>query len=262
MNFLKFLLTKAFWMNVLIAMGVVLIGYFVLYFYLDGFTRHDEKVKVPNVVGEKVEDLDDLLEKKGFRYQLLDSIFDRSKPKGIIVEQKPISDAWVKEGRKIYITINARSNKKIKLNLDNIIQSSVRGAIDNLSSVDVEIKSIEYKSYVYNDIVLAVKSASGRELKNNSVIDAGSKIILVVGQTGLIKSEVPDFTGKSILDAKKEVFSANFNAIVLSHGDNSCTGDLDSTNAIIVNQVPAAFEKAAVGSDVTLYYSCDPALKP
>ena len=262
MAFLKFLISKQFLINLLIAIVLVVIGYFILDSYMGNYTRHDEKVRVPRVIGENVEDLPNLLEKKGFRFALLDSVWDRTKPKGMVMEQKPIPNELVKEGRKIYITINARSTKKIKLNLDNILQSSVRGAIDNLSSVDIEIKGIEYESYAYSDIVLRITNESGREIKNNSIITAGSKIILVVGQTGLMKVEVPDLIGKSIIDAKNDVFSANLNAVVMAFENKSCTGKLDSTFAFIVKQEPMPNEKALSGSDVTLYYSCDSLLIP
>ena len=115
MKFIKFFFSKAFFINLLIALLLLVIGLFILDNYLDGLTKHGEKVAVPNVVNKKITDIDTNLVNKGFRYEIMDSVWERKLPKGIVVDQKPEPGDSVKDGRKIYLTINARSDKMIKL---------------------------------------------------------------------------------------------------------------------------------------------------
>ena len=92
----------------LIAAGLI----FFVISYLGNFTHHGEKLPVPNVIGKKVEDLDALITEEGFEYIINDSVFDNKKPKGIVIDQSPSPESFVKDGRTMYITINARTKKK------------------------------------------------------------------------------------------------------------------------------------------------------
>lgn len=257
MSFIKFVFSRSFVINLSIAIILLIIGYFVLDNYLTSYTRTGEEVPVPDVTNNHIEKLPELLEKNGFRYELLDSIWDRNQKKGIVTEQRPKPGQLVKPGRKIYITFNARSNKKIKLYLENVLGVTVRAAMDNLHSMDVLVDSIEYKDYQFDDIVLGIKNHRGKSLNNDDMIQAGSKLILLVGQTGQSSIKVPKVVGKTLQEAKNEVIANNLNVSVSAMPYGNCGEKVDSTKAIIKKQNPEAYEEIKTGSSVIIFYDCD-----
>ena len=140
MKFIKFLFSKVFFINLIIACILLIASLFILNRYLNKITKHGEKVVVPNVINKKISDLDDNLLNKGFRYQIMDSVWERKLPKGIIRDQKPAPGDSVKEGRKIYLTINARSDEMIPLSIGRFVNgtSTAREALVYISSIDIE----------------------------------------------------------------------------------------------------------------------------
>jgi len=257
MGFIKFIFSRAFVINVSIAFVLLIIGYFALDNYLTGYTRHGEEIPVPDVTQSHIDHLPELLEKNGFRFELMDSIWDRGQKKGVVTEQRPRPGQLVKPGRKIYITFNARSDKKIKLYLENVLNGTVRAAMDNLQSMDVVADSIEYKVHQFDGIVLGIKNYRGNELKNNEVITAGSKLILIVGKAGNTTTTVPKVVGKSLHEAKSEILANNLNVSVSGGRLHICGDKVDSTKAIIVRQNPKAFAEIKTGGSVTIFYDCD-----
>ena len=197
------------------------------------------------------------LEKKGFRYELMDSIWHRNVKKGEVTEQRPKSGQLVKPGRKVYVTFRARSNKEIKLHLDNVINVGVRAAMDNLQSMDVVVDSLEYKDHQFDGIVLGIHNIRGKNLKNNETITAGAKLILVVGKTGQSSVKVPEVIGKTLNEAKKEIIANNLNVSAAGIQFNNCGDKVDGTKAIIKRQDPRAFDEIRSGGRVTLLYDCD-----
>ncbi|MFT6716240.1 MAG: beta-lactam-binding protein with PASTA domain [Saprospiraceae bacterium] len=261
MGFIKFIFSKSFVFNLVIATVLLVVGYFLLDNFLSSYTRKGEELPVPDVTSVHIDELPELLEKNGFRFELLDSIWDRTKHKGTVTEQRPKAGQLVKPGRKVYITFYARSNKKIKLYLENILGGTVRAAMDNLQSMDVLVDSIEYKDFQYDDIVLGIKNSKGKKLKNDEIIDAGAKLILLVGQTGRTTVKVPKVIGKTLHEAKNEIIANNLNVSVAGMPYHTCGDKIDSTVAIIKRQTPGPFKEIKTGSSVTLFYDCD-TIKP
>ena len=257
MGLLKFLLSKQFWISLVIAIILLFVGYYFLNNFLKDFTRKGQHVVVPNVKKMSIKKMPEVLEKNGFQYVVLDSIYNRNLTGGEIVSQKPEAGSEVKEGRKIYLTIVARSAKKIKISLNNVLEGRVRAAMDNLGSMDVVVDSIEFKDYQYNDFVLQVKTYGGKVLKNNEQINAGSRLILVVGRTGNTKVKVPSVVGKTLKEAMYEIMSLNLRGSPAPLENDNCDSRLDSSKAIIIKQVPRAFEELKSGSNVSLFFQCD-----
>ena len=80
---------------------------------MDFYTKHDKYTQVPNLNGIHVNSLDSIMDKYNLRYTIIDSIFDKSKRRGIVVNQDPEPNNSVKENRKIYLTINFLKNRKV-----------------------------------------------------------------------------------------------------------------------------------------------------
>ena len=257
MNLFRFLFSRSFWVSVIVAIILLVGAYLYLMNYLQEYTRKDQLVVVPEVKNTPIEQLPEVLEKNGFRFEILDSIYDRTLKKGIVVGQKPKAGTEVKEGRKIYLTITARSAKKIKIYLENIIHTQPRAALDYMGSMDVLVDSIEFKDYQYDNMVLGVKNYQGQLLENNQFIKAGSRLILIVGKTGDSKIKTPDVIGKTLKEAMYELLSAKLNPSPAASTDYTCGSSFDSTKAKVVRQKPLAHESVKVGSSISLFYQCD-----
>jgi beta-lactam-binding protein with PASTA domain len=263
MKFIKFLFSKVFFLNLFIALILLIVGLFVLDKYLDGITKHGEQVIVPNVINKKISDLDDHLLNKGFRYQIMDSVWERKLPKGIIVDHKPAPGDSVKEGRKIYLTINARSDEMIKLSIGNIVNgtSTAREALEYISSIDIEHDSTILVPHDYDDIVIGFKDTKGKDLKDGDKLKAGSKIWLIVGHDRGEKIRTPKVLGLPLKEAVKALKKKLLNVSVMETSDGACVDGIDSSIARITLQRPACGDDIKIGKEVSIFYSCDTTLK-
>ena len=255
MGIIKFFFSRTFVVSAVSA-GVLCVGlYFVVDSFLTDYTRRGQTVEIPKVVGSHVNELPELLEKKGFRYEILDSIYDRHQVQGTVIEQNPSIGQQVKEGRKVYIKIIARSRKKIKLHTTNVIGGGPRIAMEILESMDVVIDTIILKEHHFPGIVLAVKNSSGKEITNDEMVYAGSKLTLVVSKTGTEDIVVPRLSGLTIKEARKQLLLLNLQPSV-SVIESNCQEKIDSSVVKIQYSKPGFQESVKSGSKVSVFFKC------
>ena len=85
------------------------------YFGLDTYTRHGDKIIVPDVLGSKPFEAEAKLSEMELRMKIIDTVYlDKMKP-GVIVEQLPAANEDVKSGRMVYVTVNAMSRPRISM---------------------------------------------------------------------------------------------------------------------------------------------------
>lgn len=163
----------------LIAMVVVVILLLVstwvgLYFY----TRHGESISVPNLEGKQVNDAQYILNRADLQLVVSDSGYNKKMPPGCVLSQYPAAGSHVKEGRVIYVVINATSSPTIPLP-DIADNSSLREAEVKLKIMGFKLGTVEYvdgeKDWVYS-----VK-AGGKNVFAGDRISINIPIILVVG---------------------------------------------------------------------------------
>jgi beta-lactam-binding protein with PASTA domain len=262
MKLIKFLFSKVFILNLIIALILLIIGLFILDNYLDKITKHGEKIVVPNLKNKNVTELDSNFTSKDFRYEIMDSVWERKRPKGIITDHKPSPGDSVKKGRKIYLTINARSDKMITLSIGNIINgtSTTNGAMEYLSSIDVDHDSTIFVPHDWNDIVLGMRDIKGKKLKDGDRVKAGSKVRLVVGHVGGEKIRTPKVLGLPLKDAVRILRKKLLNVSSVELGDGACFNGIDSSLAKITLQRPACGSEIKIGKEVSIFYSCDTTL--
>ncbi|MCX6181176.1 MAG: PASTA domain-containing protein [Bacteroidetes bacterium] len=259
MSFFKFIFSKVFFLNLLIALLITAGLLYVVVSYLDNFTHHGEQILVPNVLGKKTEELDTALVEKGFEYVIIDSIFDRKRPKGVVVDQSPSPDYFVKEGRKLYLTINARTTKKITIKED-MTDLSMKDAMDRLQSygvkVDIMMKNSTPAGVVLNVLYQGVKVIPGKTLIND-----GDVVKIVVSSGGNSTAFLSPYIGMSLKDAMAQVQGSALLPVPRALGKVMCKTEADSMSAIVVRQTPEYEQglKMKVGAPVMLFFSCDTA---
>lgn len=152
---------------------------FVFYIYLPFTTNHGESMTVPNLEGIHLDDLEEFLEERDLRYEVEpDSGYSAKFPPLAVLKQFPLANAKVKEGRKIYITLNASKPPVVKM--PSLIQRSLKNAQLELRSLGLQLGDISYKPDFALNTILA-QYYQGRKLKEGDEIPKGSKVDFEVG---------------------------------------------------------------------------------
>jgi beta-lactam-binding protein with PASTA domain len=81
---------------------VFLVVIFVVLQWAKSYTRHGEKIAVPNLIGKSYANVEDENNPNDFEYVITDSTYFPGQPGGMIMEQDPKPASFVKNGRKIY----------------------------------------------------------------------------------------------------------------------------------------------------------------
>ena len=110
---------------------------------IDDYTLHGKTITVPDFRGYHTTELDQFLADKELTYLIVDSIFEEGALKGSIIDQKPEPGVQVKRGRKIYMTVNANSPKKIAF--PSLTDVTLRQANALLETYGIIIDSLKYK---------------------------------------------------------------------------------------------------------------------
>lgn len=192
MNFFRFLVSKAFWVQILLAVIVTVLFAFLMLKWLDHRTRHGQSVEVPNLSKLELDEVDRQLSELNLRRQLLDSAnYNPDFPKYSVIEQNPLPGKRVKEGRKIYLKLNPSGYPKIEI--PNMIRFTRRQVEPTLRSLGFEIGDITYKPDIAKDAVLEMwangkKIEPGDELMKTTVID------LVLGDPDWEEKELEEAT--------------------------------------------------------------------
>lgn len=163
---------------ILMILTAILLGWAAM-MWLNVWTRHDSTLIVPSVKSLTYQEALDRLNEKGLVAVLADSIYDTKAKPGTVMEQNPKSGNKVKEGREVYLTINAFSPKMV--NLPSLTDMSVRQARSILEGLEIRnIKETKVMSE-YKDLVVAVKY-KGQKISAGARVPVNGTIELEVGQ--------------------------------------------------------------------------------
>lgn len=156
----------------------VIIGWLAM-LWLDVWTRHDDTITVPSVKSVSFAEASQRLEREGLVAVLSDSVYDKSTRPGTVIDQNPKVGTVVKEGREIYLTINAFSPKMVSL--PTLTDISLRQAKSILEGL--EIKKVVEKRVPsdFEDLVLAVRY-NGTRLSPGARVPVNATIELEVGE--------------------------------------------------------------------------------
>lgn len=179
-DWIDFLKTRAFIANLALAAIILLVVSFLAFRYLAATTHHGDSVLVPKLTGKSMAEAEEILDDADLEYKIIDSVFRENMPKGYVVDQMPEANEKVKDGRTIYLTINASNAPKVEM--PDLVNQSKRAAITTLEALGLGYELV-YKTDICTDCVLA-------QMYGNKVILPGFKIAkgqvitLVLGQPG------------------------------------------------------------------------------
>ncbi len=175
MSFIKFLFSKAFLKQIAFAIVSILVLIFFISIWLDNSTNHGQKIRVPNLAKLSLAEVQDKLNEIDLRFEIIDSSnYNPDYPKFSVIEQLPNAGEYVKENRKIYLTLN-RSGYPY-LVIPEVVGRTVRQAEPTLVAMGFQIGTVTYQPYIAKDEVLELlhegkKINPGDELQKTKVID-------------------------------------------------------------------------------------------
>jgi len=116
MSFIKFILSKVFWKQVAIAVVGIGLGVFLLFQWLGFYTNHNQKIEVPDLSKQTIENVEQTLDDLDLRFIVIDSAsFNPNYPKKSVIRQNPLPGDIVKENRQIYLTLNPSSYRSVTI---------------------------------------------------------------------------------------------------------------------------------------------------
>lgn len=222
---------------------------FVVNILLGILTRHGSNRNVPDLVGYSTEQAVQLLKEEDLELVVSDTLFVPVYEAGAILEQRPSAgEDKVKAGRKIYVTINAEHQRKVKVPY--VTGLPLRQAVSNIMAEGLEIERLSFRSDITNKYVLdEILNEMSIDEESNLEVYMGTELTLVVGTNGE-SNQVPNVVGKTLREAKSLLWGAGFNIGTLEYDAEMSL--LDRTDAVVATQSPAAQTRASNGRAVSL----------
>jgi beta-lactam-binding protein with PASTA domain len=121
------------------------------------------------------------------QYVVVDSMHVRNKPAGSILEIVPPAGTNVKEGRTIYLTVNALTARM--LIVPQVTDMSQRQAESILRSLGFENIRTRTVPDAYKDLVTGLQTIGGADLVAGSSVPADVSLVLLVGSG---QGSIPD----------------------------------------------------------------------
>ncbi len=175
MSTIKFFSSKIFVIQLAIAAGIILVLGFFLMQFLSFRTNHGEEIPVPDLAKMQLTIAEEKLSESGLELILLDTVdFQPDMPPYSIVEQDPKAGNTVKDGRKIYVKVNAGEYNEVDFPV--FKDKTYRQILANIKALGLKEGKITYKPHMAKDIVLQAlhqgkNIKSGNKVKKNSTID-------------------------------------------------------------------------------------------
>ena len=228
--------------------------------FLKVITHHGNKIEVPDFTNMTMSEAKYNAGINNIKVVVIDSVYVRRMKKGAVYSQNPKPGSTVKKGRRIRLTINSITPKKIIM--PNLVGVSMRQAHAELLSRGLNLGQLIYVNDIATNNVIR-QLYNNKEIKPGMYINSGSNIDLVVGLNNFDNTtNVPDVIGMKYMRAVSAVhdYSLNVSRLVF---DSSVRNYADSLDAVVYKQGPVASEIPVImGSDVSLYLTVDAAKIP
>ncbi|MDR1729653.1 MAG: PASTA domain-containing protein [Prevotellaceae bacterium] len=222
--------------------------------WLDDYTNHGKEIIVPDLHGLDEEEAEKVLTDKKLAYEIIDSIFVKGEKAGAVIEQTPEAGSPVKEDRKIYLTINARSPRQVVL--PDLRDVSLRQAEAIITSIGLKAGEYEYVPSEYKDLVQDVKY-NGEIAKPGARITDGATITLLVGK-GLSDETtvVVSLRGLTLEQAIDQAHAASLN-IGAALYDVEPQNEKEKAQYFVYKQEPVTGSEVSLGQAIKLFFTTD-----
>ena len=175
MSVLKYLFSKSFLKTSFRIIITALLFFLILVLFLRLNTRHGDFIVVPDLNGKNIQEFESELNELGLQYIISDSgNYNPEFKINSVLDQLPKANSKVKQGRKIYLTLNASDFEMVEIPKNTRI--TVRQARKTFDSLGFVFGEFEYVDDIARDEVISIshdgnKLNEGDFLKRTSVID-------------------------------------------------------------------------------------------
>ncbi len=235
-------------------LALVAISWITL-FFIDIYTHHGESEVVPDLKGLYLPEAEQMLANHDLYPVIIDSVFDKSKKLGTVIEQNPSPNSTMKKNRPVYIIINAKQVRQIPL--PDVTDLSYRQADALIRANGLVVGNIEYFPSEYKDLVVDVKFR-GMSVIPGTKLPEGSAITLVVGSgIGSGETLVPTLKGYDLETARTAILADSLITGAIDF-DIQPAGDIDAY--VVYRQRPAAGKRVPIGTRIDIWLSKDRSL--
>ncbi len=256
MAVLKFLKSKLFLWQILLMIVAAFAILALVMWSLSFYTQHGQTIKVPSYVGFTERQIQNQVKNAGLEYVIIDSVYRLDARPGEIVDQIPSAGKDVKNGRKIFFTINAYNREMVEM--PQLVDYSLRNAQVVLESKGLKLGTVTYSPSEYVDLVLG-QYLDGKPIKRGEKVAKGSYIGLTVGSTATGQlSLVPELVGFNLRDALETIEKAGFVVGSLLYDDNIYSS-ADTATSVVYKQTPEPSNRLSepAGSSINLWLTSD-----
>ncbi|WP_080905663.1 PASTA domain-containing protein [Parabacteroides sp. Marseille-P3160] len=197
------LIKNPFFLNFMLAVLVTLILIVLTLQWLNGYTRHNQSVTVPDVKGLSIGEAAEFFRNNQLDYTIVDSVYTSGVAPGAIAEVVPAIGSKVKQGRIIFVTINATSSKKASI--PDVEDLSYRQAQALLQARGFTSIEISYIAGTYKDLAIGVASG-GKTLSPGTLVPIGTPLQLLVSDGGGIYTDSLSTSEPTPIDSEEETW--------------------------------------------------------
>ena len=180
MQVFHFLKSKSFFIQVAIAIVGVFVVVIALKYWLGFSTNHDQKIQVPDLHKMSLEAVERELTSINLDFIVIDSAsYNPGYPKKSVIDQTPKTGDFVKEKRKIYLTLNPSKYRNVTL--PDLKGKTKRQAISHLRSIGLDVGvNFTYINDLGKNVVRGLRY-KGKTINQGDKLPLKSIINLVLG---------------------------------------------------------------------------------
>lgn len=256
MSFTRFLTSRTFLVNIIVAAVLLAIIIFATMKGLEKYTRHGQSYPVPEFIGMLPTEAKQIAQQQNLKVKVVDSLFLEEAAPGAVVDQIPRPGHGVKQNRTIFLTINSTQPETVTL--PQLTDISFRQAQVLIENSGLQVGNISYRPSEYDNLVLNVQIDS-TDIKPGEQLAKGTPVDLIVGrQHGNQTTSLPHLIGLTVDEAQSTLTSAMLNSGVVIY-DETVISSEDSLSARVWRQRPdpRVTQNILLGSSVDLWVTVD-----
>ncbi len=179
-NLFQFLKSKTFFIQIGIAIASLFIVVFILKWWLGTTTNHNQKIQVPNLHEMSLKEVEKKLEALNLDFIIIDSAtYNPAYPKKSVIEQDPEVGDFVKENRKIYLTLNPSKYRDVII--PDLNGRTKRQATTHLQSQGFIVgRDVTYVRDIGKDVVRGL-THKGKRITPGTKLPKKTTINLILG---------------------------------------------------------------------------------
>lgn len=255
MNLLQFIKTKDFFKHLIIAIVLAVVIFTSSFMFLNIYTQHGDSFPLPNFKKMTFKEAEQVAEEYDLVVEVSDSVYQDDWPKGTIVKQNPPAKFHVKQGRTIFLTMNATTKEMVKM--PNVVGVSHRHAKAILNNSGLRVgKLIHVPDIAVNNVLK--QRVDGEEVKPGKLIPKSTEVDLVVGKGSNQTAGIPKLVGLHWDKAEDKILQNAMNVGAI-RPDTTINSEEDSSEAFVWQQYPPyeEDEQIKLGTYIDLWITVD-----